>query len=338
MLGGAQSSTHDLALGFARHGHDVAVLGGLQGDGWLGIRSRISLKLGRRSFVQDSLLGYPVFRAWFAWQAAGEVATYFKPDVAILQSQYPVKLAVALEGTPVRRFIYLRNAEADAWGGDPSALKNVEFIANSQFTALWFESRCGIAAPVVYPIVAREEYATKVAGLNVTFINPHPQKGVDLAIEVARLCPEIKFCFVRSWGLSQSDQASLDRQLATVNNVSLMPPTRDMKSVYANARIVLAPSRWEEAFGRVAAEAHINGIPVVGSRRGGLPEAIGPGGMIIEPDAPASVWAEAVRRLWHDEAFWTEKSEAAKAYSLRPEMNPDKQIQRLLQILGGSPS
>ena len=34
------------------------------------------------------------------------------------------------------------------------------------------------------------------------------------------------------------------------------------------------PSVWQESFGRVAAEAMINGIPVLGSTRGALPEVI----------------------------------------------------------------
>ena len=38
----------------------------------------------------------------------------------------------------------------------------------------------------------------------------------------------------------------------------------DMRSVYAKCRILLAPSVWEEAYGRVVTEAQISGIPVVG--------------------------------------------------------------------------
>jgi hypothetical protein len=37
------------------------------------------------------------------------------------------------------------------------------------------------------------------------------------------------------------------------------------------------PSFWEEAFGRSIVEAQLNGIPVVASRRGGIPEALNGG-------------------------------------------------------------
>ncbi|MCY7419763.1 MAG: glycosyltransferase, partial [Chloroflexi bacterium] len=40
-------------------------------------------------------------------------------------------------------------------------------------------------------------------------------------------------------------------------------------------RILLVPSVWDEPFGRVAAEAMINGIPPIVSDRGSLPGVIG---------------------------------------------------------------
>lgn len=49
-----------------------------------------------------------------------------------------------------------------------------------------------------------------------------------------------------------------------------------------SARVVLMPSLWEESFGRVAAEAMANGIPVLSSDRGALPETVG-AGRFVEP-------------------------------------------------------
>ena len=70
MIGGAQSSMHDLATEFVRRGHKVGVLSGLTGEGWVGRKSRVRLKLGRRNYVIDTSLGYPVYRAWFPREAA----------------------------------------------------------------------------------------------------------------------------------------------------------------------------------------------------------------------------------------------------------------------------
>lgn len=336
--GGAQSSTNELAVEFSRRGHETAVLSGLTGKGWLGVRTRLKLKLGRAGFVRDDFIGYPVFRAWFPWEVIAEVARRFQADAVVMQSGFPVRLAQALDGEEFRRFIYLRNVETEDLGGDLPAGDDIGYIANSQFTAAWFRDRFGVDPVVIHPLIRRENYETQTTGGNVTFINPHPLKGVDIALEVAARCPEIPFSFVRAWTLSPADLNKLSRRAAELGNVTIRPATRDMKSVYGAARIILAPSQWEEAFGRIAAEAHCSGIPVIGSNRGGLPEAIGPGGLVIDPEASADTWAEAVRSLWRDDILWREKSAAASAYSRRPEMDREKQIRSLLQAFGAPPT
>lgn len=333
LMGGAQSSTHELALALRARGHEVCVVGGLTGDGWFGLRRRIELKLRRHGWVRDDHLGYPVFRAWFPAQVIARIVQHFRADVAFFQSGFPVQMAMAIAGTGVPAVIYLRNVETDDLGGRLGDLTNTSFIANSQFTAGKFADSDGISASVIYPMVAADRYRTVSTRENVTFINPHPHKGVDIALQVAEACPDIPFVFVKAWSLSPEDEDRLQKHVAHLGNITLRPPTRDMKSVYGKAKILLAPSRWEEAFGRVAAEAHISGIPVVGSDRGGLPEAIGPGGHVLSLDAPVEEWVSAVRRLWSDEAHYQAVSAAALRYSARDEMNADRQLDRVADIL-----
>ncbi|TGV54195.1 glycosyltransferase, partial [Mesorhizobium sp. M2D.F.Ca.ET.160.01.1.1] len=102
------------------------------------------------------------------------------------------------------------------------------------------------------------------------------------------------FLFVESWKLDDDHRARVEKTIAPFSNIKLENRTNDMKTVYGRTRILLAPSKWEEAWGRVASEAHCSGIPVVGSRRGGLPEAIGPGGVVLDYDATVGEWAAAV--------------------------------------------
>ncbi len=338
MFGGAQSSTHELAQALTARGHDVCVLGGLTGVGWTGLRSRVLLKVGRRAYVRDDSLGYPVLRAWLAWQAAAEAVRDFRAEVAIFQSRLPIQLAEAIDRRATRTFIYLRNVETADLGGAPGALADVGFIANSQFTARRFAETEGLDSAVIYPLIDRTKYRVESTRRNVTFINPHPRKGLDIAVAVAQRHPEIPFAFVRSWTLTDDEEAALQRSVAPLANVTIRPSTTDMRSVYGEARIVLAPSRWEEAFGRIAAEAQVSGIPVIGSDRGGLPEAIGPGGLVIPDNAPMEAWSEAVRSLWYDEASYAKASRAALEHSTRPEMNPDRQIDHLIDVLGTDPA
>lgn len=333
MYGGAQSSTHELVEKLRARGHTVAVLAGLTGDGWLGIRGRLLLKLTRREFVRDDHLGYPVFRAWFAETVARQVVEAFQPDVVVFQSRLPVPLAEAINRDATRTFIYLRNVEKEDLGGSLLALAKVGFIANSHFTAQRFAMTDGVSADVIYPMIEAEKYRVTTSRQNVTFINPHPNKGVDIALKVAEACPEIPFVFVRGWGLSPDQETHLQTGIAALPNVTLRQSTNDMRTVYKDARIVLAPSRWEEAFGRVAAEAQISGIPVVASAIGGLPEAVGLGGVLLGKGASVDDWAAAVRTLWHDEAAYAAASRAAFEHAERPEIVPDWQIDRLLDIL-----
>jgi hypothetical protein len=66
---------------------------------------------------------------------------------------------------------------------------------------------------------------------------------------------------------------------------------------------------------------------VIASTRGGLPEAVGPGGILLDPDQPIADWAAAVRKLWQDQAHYAELSAAAVAYAERREMTFAYQIE-----------
>lgn len=46
-----------------------------------------------------------------------------------------------------------------------------------------------------------------------------------------------------------------------------------MEPVYDNMSVLIVPSLWQEAWGIVATEAQLRGIPVIASNVGGLPEA-----------------------------------------------------------------
>ncbi len=330
--GGAQSSTDQLVRGLAARGHEAAVLCRLVGGGWTELRSRIERQVMRSRFSCDRHAGYPVFRAWDP-SDAGDVVRRFRPDVAVVQTGCTLPIARSLEAAGVPVVLYFRNVEFEEIGGDPAQLQRALYIANSGFTASRYLQRYGVRCTVIPPLVERALYKTESTRSNVTFINPCPVKGLDIALAVAEACPDIPFVFVESWGMTSALRAELEPRLGALPNVTLRPRVTDMKSVYGDAKVVLAPSRWEEAWGRVATEAHCSGLPVVGSTQGGLPEAIGPGGTAIDVDAPTSTWVAAIRRLWDDPDAYEQASEAACAASRRPELQPDHQMDRFLEVL-----
>ncbi len=331
--GGVQSSTHHLATALAAQGHQPSVLTSLYGDGWFGMRARVQLKLSGKGYVTDGTMGYPVHRAWFAKDQIGALLRTSRPDVAVVQCHGSVAMGKAFSDAGVPLVVYLRNVEFDELGGDPRDLPDARFIANSDFTARRYAEVFGITATVIRPSINRTLYQTTPDGDGVTFIGPVAAKGLDRAIEMAIACPDIPFLFVESWLLSAEQLAALEARIAGISNIRFERRTADMKSLFRRTRILLAPSRWEEAWGRVASEAHCSGIPVVGSSRGGLAEAIGPGGVALDYDAPLADWVASLRKLWSDPVEYSRVSQAARSYSLRPELDSEQQFITFLSVL-----
>ena len=100
-----------------------------------------------------------------------------------------------------------------------------------------------------------------------------------------------------------------------------MPHTTDCKKFWKLTKIALLPSVWWENQPLVAIEAMINGIPVIGSDRGGIPETLGKSGFVLPlPQRLTQVsqilptveeiepWVETIIRLWDDHDLYREQT------------------------------
>lgn len=331
--GGVQSSTDHLVRQCRAEGHDARVLSALFGDGLAGFRARVGLKLTGRPAVADRIVGYPVYRAWRPWEAAADVARRFRPDVALVQCHNAVRIGKALAAEGVPLVLYHRNVEFGELGGDLRDMGAARYIANSAFTARAYASAYGIESAVIPPTIAFEKYATESTRETVTYINLYPEKGLEKAVELATACPDVPFLFVESWKLSPEAFAALETRLKPLRNIRLHRRTDDMRSIYGQTRLLLAPSRWAEAWGRVASEAQCSGIPVLASNQGGLPEAVGPGGVCLDYDAPLETWVRALRGLWDDRAAYATLSAAALAHAQRPQLQAATQFRTFMSVL-----
>jgi amino acid adenylation domain-containing protein len=103
----------------------------------------------------------------------------------------------------------------------------------------------------------------------VTLVNASGLKGLSIFLDLAGAFPEIPFIAVASWGTGEVERAAL----AALPNVTLREPRPDIGEILADTRVLLVPSLWGEAFGMIAVEAMLRGIPVLASNLGGLPEA-----------------------------------------------------------------
>lgn len=168
---------------------------------------------------------------------------------------------------------------------------------------------------VVPPLIRRERYSDLGSGNYVTFINPIPKKGLDIVLELARRLPRVPFLLVESWPLGKSEWRELQARCSSIPNVTLRHSSLSMNPIYRHTRILLAPSQWIEAWGRVVTEAQFCGIPAVTSDSGGLPEAVGDGGIVIPRDAPINDWITAIQGLYENPQRWADLSARALGQS-----------------------
>ena len=111
----------------------------------------------------------------------------------------------------------------------------------------------------------------------VTFVNPEPRKGVHVFARIAEVLsrrrPDIRLLLVEG-AAKRSSLAALGVDLAGLGNLTIWHNTPDARKFHAVSKLLLMPSLMENA-GFIAMEAMTNGIPVLASNRGGLPETIG---------------------------------------------------------------
>ena len=316
-----------LAVALSERGHEVAFLTGLLGSGLMGIRARTKFKLSRSTLYVREYDGFDVYRGWEIENCVEEFSNAFNPNLALCFSGRPATVARAFKLNNIPSAIYFRNVEITDIGLDPISAAN-GFIANSNFTAQFVKSKFSISATTIRPLVEKELYETRPGGM-ATFINPHRDKGRDIVFELVKRSPNIPFLIVYSWQLSEQDRLDLQKFAARYDNVTIIEATDDMKSVYGRTKILLAPSQWQEAWGRVATEAHFSGIPVMSSDAGGLPESVGPGGVIIPREGSIDQWEAALHKLWYDQSLYNYLSKESLKFSRREEMKPSTIVEQL---------
>lgn len=76
----------------------------------------------------------------------------------------------------------------------------------------------------------------------------------------------------------------------------------ELAGIYANAVAFVCPSTWDEPFGMVNVEALACGTPVIASKRGGIPEAIGEAGILFDPEDSNSL-VEALIKVLSDSSY-----------------------------------
>jgi len=167
--------------------------------------------------------------------------------------------------------------------------------------------------PGVDPTLAREQFGLGPGRWLLTVARLTPHKGIDVALQVlaqlATRYPDIHYA-VAGEGEDRARLETLARRLGVTDRVRWLGPVSDeyLPSLYRAATIYLGLSRREgievEGFGIAMVEASGSGVPVVGGRSGGVPDAVRDGvtGLLVDPTAVEEI-AEGVAMLLEDPAL-----------------------------------
>jgi glycosyltransferase involved in cell wall biosynthesis len=109
-------------------------------------------------------------------------------------------------------------------------------------------------------------------------------KGMELLMNVSKkMDGEILFAFIGDGPERKlvESQASSSKNIAYVGSV----PNNELNKYYNASDVFCIPSLYEEGFGRVILEALTCGVPVVGTKLGGIQEAVDDSvGILVEPE------------------------------------------------------
>lgn len=132
-------------------------------------------------------------------------------------------------------------------------------------------------------------------------------KGVDILIKAIY---EIKFKYYLNItvalvgnGSLKSEYERLVKELDLEDNIKFLGIRRDVEDLMKKSKVFVLPSRWE-GLPIVILEAMANGIPIVSTKVGGIPEVIedGVSGVLVSPESPEKL-AEKILYILNNRVF-----------------------------------
>ena len=147
-----------------------------------------------------------------------------------------------------------------------------------------------------------------------------PSKGIRILLDaLLRLLPEYPEALLLVGGAGE-EQEALERQaraLSIADRVVFVGPVQVPRDFYRRLDLFVLPSL-DEWFGLVLVEAMSMGVPVLGTRVGGVPEIVthGVNGWLVKPGDSAAL-AAGLRTLWADPSLRRQVAEEGRRTAVR---------------------
>ena len=237
----------------------------------------------------------------------------WKPSVIITQldgSEEVMEIG-SRENVPVVLFLHDVNEISRLSMTYAGKYKPALIVANSQYVIDTLLANYSGMILKMYPVRNLAPYIVRSQARKVGMVNPITWKGGTVFQALVRTMPDTEFIAVEGWHSPQTE--GLFR--TNFSNFTLLPHQNDMRLFYQELALLVVPSQWHEAFGRVVVEAAASGIPAIVSDSGGLPEALGDGGIVLPAHAPIDAWRTAIMELLDSPKKYADYSLAATKHA-----------------------
>jgi glycosyltransferase involved in cell wall biosynthesis len=341
LTGGADQHCLGLASALSRRGHEVRFLSTRDAKNAVddGVFVTTTVTHGSREAAalpaQAAVLAKAIWNHEAA-MAMRRLIDEFRPDVVHTHKLYPQLsvapvIVAARAGVPVVQTLHdfemisasPLDARGGTWDSDESRLRYKllntvtlplhrrvhaprvsAFVAVSRFVAR-VHARHGVDATVLPNFVSTEEGQPPSFDdrSGVVFVGRlRAEKGALDAVKLARRLPTVPVTIVGEGELEGWIRSEAKR-IRNLHVAGFVPNTQLVQSL-RNARVVIAPSRWQEPGSLVALEAMGNATPVVAYSVGGLAEYVSDagGGRVVPIDIEALIAATA--DLHEDREQW----------------------------------
>ncbi len=276
-------------------------------------------------------------------QLVRETMNSFSPDVVVTGQRGFLSIISAISGYRNSIFVSLDTLP----GQGVYSIDDLNFINSSRARALtcseylkkvvepYIPGKCSIVYPSFGSVHPRPNRSERKS---IGVINPIPAKGGEIIKQLSELFPDEQFLLLEGWEVSAKFSLDTSNLFRNCANVRWCSRTAQIGDFLSQLKLLLVPSQWDEAFGRIAFEAQIFHVPVIASQVGGLPEAVGNAGVFVSDFKEIAAWEYVLR----DVLFPDDKLRAIHSrMDIRlqdPPFSPECTVSQFLAALLDDPS
>lgn len=271
---------------------------------------------------RDPTFGVPVWETAMPENALRTILGWYPADVVVASSIDRVtwrRVRAQLRARGIPSVLHLREEVAlghlTVTGAPPDLL-----LANSETLAAGAHA-AGSACEVIPSVVELADAHVESSREVVLFVNPTASHGFAVLLAVAERCPDIAFAVQESWPVGDATWRELQEAVDRLPNVELRAQVTSSSFMFRDASVLFAPHQVDNR-PRVVAEAQVNGIPVLASSFPGLVEAVGDGGLLIEPGSSVEDWVEALHEVLADADDDGHLACLARRHAARSDLDP----------------